>query len=173
MRVTAAGALVLLLVACSPTAEVRPHFVSYITPTPTPESTPEIAPVASPEPISEPAPVETPVPTPMGVTAQALSPSRSLRVDSLSAVYAEAEVPLEWQADLGAIAECESHGDASKSGDSGESLGLHQLWRGWFREGEDPFDAVTNSRVAVRVRTIRGRYGGAGGWTCADILGIP
>jgi hypothetical protein len=47
------------------------------------------------------------------------------------------------------------------------------LWGGWFREGEDPFDAVTNARVAVRIREIRGRFGGAGGWSCADRLGIP
>lgn len=39
----------------------------------------------------------------------------------------------------------------------------------WARAGEDLMDPVTNARVAVRVRELRGRFGGAGGWTCADL----
>lgn len=95
-----------------------------------------------------------------------------LSPEQLDQVYALAGVPGEWRADLAAIAACESRLRPGAVGDGGNSLGLHQLWTGWFAVGEDPMDPVTNARVAVRVRERRGRFGGAGGWTCADLEGI-
>ena len=92
--------------------------------------------------------------------------------DEIDALYAYVGVPAAWRADLKAIAWCESQWRFYVVGDSGASLGGHQLWYGWAREGEDLMDPVTNTWVAVRVREIRGRYGGKGGWTCADLLGI-
>ena len=98
--------------------------------------------------------------------------SAQLSREEMVAVYAEAGVPAEWVEPLLAIAWCESRYSPGAVGDGSNSLGLHQLWTGWFREGEDPFDPVTNARVALRVRETRGRFGGGGGWTCADLLGI-
>lgn len=126
-----------------------------------------VAPSVVPETPPEPAPVAP-------VTAQAagaVSPIGLTR-EGLEAAYEAAGVPADWREALAAIAWCESRWQPGAVGDSGNSLGLHQLWRGWFRPGEDPMDPVTNSRVAARVREIRGRFGGAGGWTCASILGI-
>lgn len=103
---------------------------------------------------------------------RAVAASPAAARPAFDAWYEAAGVPVEWRADRAAIAMCESRGNPAAVGDGGASLGLHQMWRGWFRAGEDPFDPVTNSAVAARVRATRGRFGGAGGWTCADLLGI-
>ncbi|MBA4180256.1 MAG: hypothetical protein C0506_06655 [Anaerolinea sp.] len=97
----------------------------------------------------------------------------ALTSEGVDALYAYTGVPAEWRADLKAIAFCESRWRLDAVGDAGASLGLHQIWRGWAREGEDLMDPVTNTWVAVRVRETRGRYGGGGGWTCAELLGVP
>lgn len=89
------------------------------------------------------------------------------------AVLRAAGAPEEWIPDMLTIAWCESKYSPHAKGDSGNSLGWFQLWSGWFRAGEDPFDALTNARVAVRVREIRGRFGGGGGWSCAGLNHIP
>lgn len=74
------------------------------------------------------------------------------------------------------ISYCESRWFPGVTGDSGRSLGLFQLWTGWATwYGVPPdalYDPATNARVARAVREHRGRWGGAGGWTCADLLGI-
>ena len=169
-RVTMAAAA-LFLVACAAPASPDPT-VAYVTPTPT----------ASPRPTSTPTP-EPPTPTveiaavatrEPAVVAQAVAPVSSVspRHADLEAVYEEAGVPEVWRGYLASIAWCESKGDSGAVGDRGASLGTHQLWRGWFRAGEDPFDPVVNARVAVRVREALGRFGGAGGWSCATKLGI-
>ena len=110
------------------------------------------------------------------VEAMAVAPvvpvDAPLTSDQMDALYAYVGVPSEWRAGLKAIAWCESQFRPYVTGDGGASLGLHQLWSGWFREGEDAMDPVTNTWVAVRVREIRGRFGGAGGWTCATLLGV-
>ena len=53
---------------------------------------------------------------------------------------------------------------------------MWQLWRGWFHsagfDGEAWSDPVVNARTALYVRLVRGRFGGRGGWSCADHLGI-
>jgi len=95
-----------------------------------------------------------------------------LTPEQLEQVYELAGVPTEWREPLARIAWCESHWSPGAVGDSGNSLGLHQLWIGWARDGEDLMDPVTNSRVAVRIRETRGRFGGGGGWTCAEIVGV-
>lgn len=75
-----------------------------------------------------------------------------------------------------AVAYCESRFSPYAVGDAGASLGLFQLWNGWFDafhvDRERWHDAVTNAAVALRVLQTRGRWGGPGGWSCADIYGI-
>ena len=105
------------------------------------------------------------------------APSGTLSSSDVDRVFDEAGVPLAWRADMKTISFCESQWHPAAVGDSGNSVGLFQLWRGWFPSfGFDPngwSDPVTNARVAVLVRQQRGRYGGGGGWSCADINGIP
>lgn len=119
------------------------------------------------------------LPSPVAATVEAQTAAPVIPVDApltseqMDALYAYVGVPAEWRADLKAIAWCESQFRFYAVGDGGASLGLHQLWHGWARAGEDLMDPVTNTWVAVRVREIRGRFGGVGGWTCADLLGIP
>ena len=74
----------------------------------------------------------------------------------------------------GLIVKCESTYNPQAVGDHGNSLGLFQLWKGWFSAEELQYwyDPIVNSRVALRVYGLRGRFGGPGGWTCADKLGI-
>ena len=109
-----------------------------------------------------------------GLLAQATQVTwpETLSADELRALLVEAGSPPEWVEPLVAIAFCESHGRPAAVGDAGASLGLFQIWTGWFFEGEDPMNPLTNARVALRIREIRGRFGGCGGWTCAGLLGI-
>ncbi len=104
-----------------------------------------------------------------------------LSASDLADAYRAAGAPEAWVDSLVAISLCESgHGGGFANphavGDQGASLGHAQLWRGWFAAaGEDVAayaDPIVNARVAVHVRAVRGRFGGGGGWTCADILGI-
>lgn len=82
--------------------------------------------------------------------------------------------PEELRSSVDAIVRCESNYNPNAIGDNGSSLGLFQLWRGWFTDSEITSwsDPITNSKVALRVYQTRGRFGGSGGWTCANILGI-
>lgn len=124
---------------------------------------------------------ETPQPLPTTPTIErfeakpliAASVSGQLTEAEMRALLAEAGAPAEWIAPMLTIAFCESKYSPGAVGDSGNSLGVFQMWSGWFYAGEDPFDPLTNARVAVRVREIRGRFGGAGGWSCATNNGIP
>jgi hypothetical protein len=76
-----------------------------------------------------------------------------------------------------AVAWCESRFDSHAVGDGGRSLGWFQLWTGWAAwygvQVDALFDPATNAAVARAVFEHRGRWGGAGGWTCADLLNIP
>lgn len=99
--------------------------------------------------------------------------------------------PAEWVEDLVTITVCESGRFEPDSGrwyvrvgavgDHGASRGAPQMAAVWYRGiGVDPDgpgqpwrDADVQARAAVFVRENRGRYGGAGGWTCADLRGIP
>jgi len=104
----------------------------------------------------------------------------SLTAEQLDHVYDLADVPHEWRADLAAIAVCESKLSPGAIGDSGNSLGLHQLdWQTWFAhalglgivvesEREQWADPVVNSRVAlgvIRYDVARG-YAPFLQWTC-------
>lgn len=103
----------------------------------------------------------------------AASVSGQLTEAEMRVLLAEAGAPAEWIAPMLTIAWCESKYSPGAVGDSGNSLGLFQLWSGWAQPGEDLFDPLTNARVAVRVREIRGRFGSKGGWSCADLNGVP
>src|SRR5690349_21199125 len=78
-----------------------------------------------------------------------------------------------WLEDALSLVECESHGNPRAS-NGPHILGLFQLWDGWFRPEElaEWDDPRVNAAVALRVRQTRGRFGGAGGWECADLLGV-
>lgn len=108
-----------------------------------------------------------------GVAARASAVGGSLSEAEFRAVLALAETPAEWVEPMVVIAWCESRFSPYAIGDSGSSLGIMQLWSGWFADGEAHFDPLTNVRVALRVRETRGRFGGQGGWSCADRNGIP
>lgn len=180
----------LLTVACSGDSLATSHHVApqptlspdlYYVPTATVE--PQHAQAVASDPVV--APTSTPAPAPdiaTGASVQAAAvesaATATLDGDEVDRVFAIAGVPVEWRADLKTIAFCESSGGTGRVhpgavGDHGNSLGMLQLWHGWFREGEDPFNPVTNAWVGARVRATRGRYGGAGGWSCADLHGIP
>lgn len=141
--------------------------------------------MAQPEPVAPlPEPTEevvaqsveaTPVPIPTPVPASS-SPGQ-LSESEMRALYAEAGVPPEWVEPMLIIARCESNFRPGAIGDSGNSLGLHQLWRGWAHAAgyvpDDLMDPLINTKVALYVRETRGRFGGSGGWTCAGLNGIP
>jgi hypothetical protein len=69
-----------------------------------------------------------------------------------------------------AVAWCESRWSPGAVGDGGSSLGLFQLWGGWFGAVGLPLerwaDPVVNAAAALRVLERRGGWGGAGGWSC-------
>ena len=125
--------------------------------------------------LRQPAPDLIPDTTKMveAATARVNAEGGQLTREEMIAVLRAAGAPEEWIPDMLTIAWCESHYSPGAVGDSGNSLGLFQLWSGWAQPGEDLFDALTNARVAVRVRDIRGRFGGGGGWSCATNNGIP
>ena len=100
----------------------------------------------------------------------------SLRNEEVRGILSRASVPSEWWPEFEAIAWCESRWRSDAVGDGGSSVGMWQMWRGWFSQagidGEAWADPVSNARVALYVRQVRGRFGGSGGWSCADHLGI-
>lgn len=136
---------------------------------PAPLPTPEPTTPTTPTPVATPTPTPTPAPAP---APQATAYAAAVPGDA-EGWLAAADVPPSLRPAFAAIGACESHHNPAAVGDSGNSLGWLQLWRGWFRPGEDPYDPVVNATVGLRVYQARGRFGGAGGWTCADILGIP
>lgn len=120
-----------------------------------------------------------------GTTEAIVTAAATGRVQALGGSLSEAEMdallaatgwPVEWREEAKAIAWCESRYRPGAVGDGGNSLGIFQLWTGWFAAaGEDPeqaYDPTVNSRVALYVRTTRGRWGGGGGWSCAGLNGI-
>lgn len=97
---------------------------------------------------AEPEPTATPEAEPQ----RAPWPSQLTR-DELMEAYELANVPTEWRDSLASIAWCESRWSPGARGDSGNSLGMHQLWRGWFTYGgldpEQWADPVVNAQTAV------------------------
>jgi hypothetical protein len=85
-----------------------------------------------------------------------------------------------WWDDMRRIVYCESGRNTlahNKSDPNGGSYGLSQLngTQHFTKSGEDfemRYDPIVNLRVALWLRTVRGHFGGGGGWSCADKLGI-
>lgn len=100
----------------------------------------------------------------------------SLTEAEMDALLEVAGWPVEWRAEAKQIAWCESKWSPYAVGDGGNSLGLWQMWTGWFGPaGEDIegwADPLVSARVALYVRQVRGRWGGGGGWSCAGLNGI-
>lgn len=132
------------------------------------------APTATPTPT--PTVTPTPQPTPTPVPTVPTSWPAQLTASEMRELYAYAGVPAAWVEPLLTIAWCESRYRPNAQGDGSGSLGLHQLWSGWFsRAGYSTSqwaDPVVNTKVALYVREQLGRFGGSGGWTCANIHGI-
>lgn len=89
--------------------------------------------------------------------------------------------PADWWPSMKLIIGCESGGNPNAhngSDPNGGSSGLTQLnGRSHFdKAGEDfeqRYDPVVNLRTALWLRTVRGHFGGAGGWkNCAAKFGI-
>ena len=124
-------------------------------------------------------PGETIEPTPSPVqaaTVRAAAYGGSLTEAEVIAVLREAGAPEEWIPPLLTIAFCESRWSPGAVGDGGNSLGMFQLWYGWARPmgytPDDLYDPVKAARTALYVREVRGRFGGGGGWSCADLSGL-
>lgn len=116
----------------------------------------------------------------------ALEPGqRFLTLEQLDAAAAAAGWPNEpgWWPDMRLIIQCETGSldmyAHNTSDPNGGSYGLAQLnGRQHFdRAGEDfeqRFDPVVNLRTALWLRTVRGHFGGEGGWKiCSERYGIP
>lgn len=117
-----------------------------------------------------------PAPAPTAGVAYAAQASESLTEADMRAILTATGWPVELHDQALTIAWCESRYRPGAVGDGGNSLGLWQIWYGWFAPAgysvEQAYDPVTNSRVALYVRTTRGRWGGGGGWSCAGLNGI-
>ena len=94
----------------------------------------------------------------------------------MDALLEAAGWPSEWREEAKVIAWCESRYRPGAVGDGGNSLGVWQLWTGWFPAAgysvEQAYDPAVNARVALYVRQVRGRWGGGGGWSCAGLNNI-
>lgn len=114
-----------------------------------------------------------------------LDGSRFLTPEQLDQAAIEAGWPMEagWWPEMRLIVQCESGGldtmAYNPNDPNGGSYGLAQL-NGEYHfvnAGEDfalRFDPVVNLRTALWLRTVRGRFGGTGGWyNCANRYGIP
>jgi hypothetical protein len=69
------------------------------------------------------------------------------------------------------IAYCESKLSPYAIGDGHASLGLFQIWSGWFAAFRYPLDQwsniIVNATVARLIYERRGHFGGGGWWSCA------
>lgn len=180
-------------VGYGPLDEVRPHFPDYSAIAEQPHDETQFVP-------AEPAPLPTVPPyeaddafaAPLGPVEPLLPPDDGtgpfMWLDDVPALLRSVDAPEAWIGDITAIAKCESGrwDDVAErwyvrfgaTGDQGASLGFLQNWatgptNGWW--GDDIAnwrDPQTAARVGVSVRARRGHYGGPGGWSCADLLGI-
>lgn len=119
-----------------------------------------------------PAPTEVKAATQVVFDGAVIDSSTVIGAASWGKLLDAVNMPAEWRDAFTAIARCESGFSPYASGDRGNSLGLLQINVGWFHDGENPYDPATNLIVGMRIRAGRGRFGGGGGWTCADALGI-
>ncbi|MEO9254450.1 MAG: hypothetical protein ABI305_02850 [Tepidiformaceae bacterium] len=119
-----------------------------------------------------------------GVVIPADTTDRFLTLDQLDAAAAAAGWPMGdgWWPDMRKIIQCETHSldryAHNTSDPNGGSYGLAQLngTQHFIASGEDFnnwMDPVTNLRVALWLRTVRGHFGGTGGWyICSERWGI-
>lgn len=186
--ITVATAIILVIVnmAAAPTSAsapgpkpVHPHLGFHLTISnysaeyhPAVETAPVVAYIDFHWPTPPPPVVITHTPA-----VEAAVAANSLTYEEFDALYKRAAGPPEWEDPLYQIGTCESHLTPSAVGDSGHSLGMFQLWTGWAKDlggvPNDLFDPFFAMQTAIHVRATRGHFGGGGGWTCADILGIP
>ena len=109
---------------------------------------------------------------------------RFITLEQLDAYAAQAGWPNDpgWWPDMRKIILCETRSldtmAHNTSDPNGGSYGLAQLNGSYhfYNAGEDfalRFDPVVNLRTALWLRTVRGHYGGTGGWyNCAKLWGI-
>lgn len=109
---------------------------------------------------------------------------RFLSLEQLDAAAVAAGWPMAdgWWPDMRKIIQCETHSldrmAWNQSDPNGGSYGLAQLngEQHFIASGEDfnqRFDPVVNLRVALWLRTVRGHFGGPGGWMiCSERWGI-
>jgi hypothetical protein len=109
---------------------------------------------------------------------------RFITLEQLDAFAAQAGWPNEpgWWPDMRKIILCETRSldtmAHNTSDPHGGSYGLAQLNGSYhfYNAGEDfalRFDPVVNLRTALWLRTVRGHFGGTGGWyNCAKLWGI-
>ena len=109
---------------------------------------------------------------------------RFLTLDQLDAAAAAAGWPMTdgWWPDMRKIIQCETHSldrfAHNVDDPNGGSYGLAQLngTQHFISSGEDFnqwMDPVVNLRVALWLRTVRGHFGGSGGWMiCSERWGI-
>lgn len=152
---------------------------------------PDIAPVAPSVDISKSRtclkqpPVPTPAASPAGGGSFHIDPSdRFLTLDQLDAAAKAAGWPMTngWWPQMREIIQCETASldrfAHNTSDPNGGSYGLAQLngTQHFISSGEDFnqwSDPVVNLRVALWLRTVRGHFGGSGGWMiCAERWGI-
>ena len=88
------------------------------------------------------------------------------------AALREAGSPEEWVEPLTSIAWCESRFSPGAVGDSGRSVGLFQLWTGWFPYAGEDFASWADPHVNARTALAIAHYSVARGqppfsqWTC-------
>lgn len=109
---------------------------------------------------------------------------RFLTLEQLDAAAVAAGWPMEpgWWPDMRKIIQCETHSldrfAHNTSDPNGGSYGLAQLNgdQHFISSGEDFnqwMDPIVNLRVALWLRTVRGHFGGTGGWAiCSERWGI-
>jgi len=156
-----AAAAVAVLAACSGGHHEPPVLVQpvVVVPPPTPTEPPEWPPIVNPTP--------TPMPTATPMPVLEVAPGAALTREQLDEVLRRAGWPEEELENARAVAWCESRWRPHAVGDGGDSLGLFQLWGGWFRWAGVPIeswgDPVVNAAVALRVWQQHGWEE----WACA------
>jgi len=132
--------------------------------------------------VAEPVPLESAAPA--GADFAGLPGAQVLTLEQLDAAAFIAGWPMSpgWWPDMRLIVNCESGRNIfayNGSDPNGGSYGLAQLngSQHFDRAGENfeyRFDPIVNLRTALWLRTVRGHFGGEGGWkTCSELYGIP
>jgi hypothetical protein len=145
-----------------------------------PEELPPLPSPLPPPPHSDPVVVDPPVgivlwgdqtPSVSAAITRVNAIGGQLTSDELAAILRLAGWPDSLIPEAMSVSWCESRWSPYAVGDGGNSLGLFQLWTGWFPAFREDlsawYDPLVNARVARYVYERRGRWGGGGGWSCA------